>query len=65
MDGAIQVSKELYKYLRMFSEVSHMQGSQLVAAWQPGCEKCRENEEMEIEWENGERFTLYISSFSF
>ena len=49
MDGAVQVSKELYKHLRMFSEVSHMQGSQLVAAWQPGCEKWRENEKMERE----------------
>ena len=43
--------------------------AQLVAAWQPGCEKMErewENEEeLEREWGNGKRFTLYISSPSF
>ena len=41
--------------------------AQLVAAWQPGCEKMErewENkEEMEREWGNGERFILYMFSF--
>ena len=31
--------------------------AQFVAVWQPGCE------EMEREWENGERFTLYCLHF--
>ena len=32
--------------------------AQVVPTWQPDCEK------MEREWGNGDRFTLYISSFS-
>ena len=54
MDGAIQVSKELYKHLRMFSEVSHMQGSQLVAAWQPGSRAARNGERMR-KWRKNEK----------
>ena len=43
--------------------------AQLAAAWQPGCRKMEKEyeneEEMEREWGNGERFPLYISSLSF
>ena len=43
--------------------------TKLVEAWQPGCDKMERKwrgngEEMEREWGNGERFTLYIFSFS-
>ena len=78
------MSCRLSQVVRLFlilSPFSHSQAArlaQLVAAWQPGCEKMksewkngermrkwRENEEIEREWENGGRFVLYISSFSF
>ena len=48
----------------MFSEVSHMQGSQLVAAWQPDCKKRRENGERMRKWRENEEVEKYsLSTF--
>ena len=56
------------KQLSLSLSVSKHRVAQLVAAWQPGCDKMEreleKGEEMEREWGNGQRSTLYIFSFS-